>query len=89
MNNSNLIVRNSVDQTTIKYEYNEPSIKIEYHNPLDSGRIVSQTFLHPSGQPPTKIRKINCNVATSFPQIAIKKEENYENESSKEVRGNV
>ncbi|KAJ8949583.1 hypothetical protein NQ318_016214 [Aromia moschata] len=60
--NNNLIVRSNVDQAPIKIEYNEPSIKIEYHNPLDSGRVVSQTFLHPSGQPPTKIRKINCNV---------------------------
>lgn len=85
MSNSNLIVRSSVDQKLIKYEFHEPSIKIEYHNPLDSGRIVSQTFLHPSGQPPTKVRKINCNVATSFPQIAIKKEESFESESGMEV----
>lgn len=45
--------------------------KVEYLDPMDKGRIVSQTFLEP---PPTKVRKISCNVIDRFPKIAIKKE---------------
>ncbi|CAH1964823.1 unnamed protein product [Acanthoscelides obtectus] len=38
---------------------------------MDSGRIVSQTFLQPPGQLPAKKRKLRCNVVNAFPQIAI------------------
>ncbi|CAH1176248.1 unnamed protein product [Phaedon cochleariae] len=65
--NNKLIIRNSFDE-------NLTPIKIEYFDPTDSGRVVSQTFRHSVGQPPSKIRKITCNLASSFPKIAIKKE---------------
>ncbi|KAG5897195.1 hypothetical protein JTB14_022550 [Gonioctena quinquepunctata] len=78
MNNNNLIIRNSFDE-------NLTPIKIEYFNPMDSGRVVSQTFRHPPGQPPSKIRKISCNIATSFPKIAIKKEDGSKCQSGGEV----
>lgn len=68
MSFNNLIVRRScVDE-------NFTPIKIEYHDPLDSTRIVSQTYLQPPLQPPPKLRKINCNVVSGISQIALKKE---------------
>lgn len=68
MSFNNLIVRRScVDENFIP-------IKIEYHDPLDSNRIVSQTYLQSPCQPPPKLRKINCNVVSGIPQIALKRE---------------
>lgn len=61
------------------YDENYSDIKIEYHDPTDTGRVVSQTFSHQQGQgkPLSKARKILTHVETSgnnFPRIAIKRE---------------
>ncbi|KAF7284117.1 hypothetical protein GWI33_022576 [Rhynchophorus ferrugineus] len=53
-------------------------IKIEYHDPTDTGRVVSQTFSHPQGRP-LKVQKILSHVG----RIAIKRE--YKNDKEQEV----
>ncbi|XP_066262908.1 forkhead box protein J1-A-like isoform X1 [Euwallacea similis] len=52
------------------------NIKIEYHDPTDVGRVVSQTFTQKHGRPLSKARKILSHVETSgnnFPRTAIKR----------------
>nr|CAI5865391.1 unnamed protein product [Callosobruchus analis] len=65
MDYNNFIIRHT--------DQNLTPIKIEYFDPMDSGRIVSQTFLQPPGHLAAKRRKISCNVVNAFPQIAIQK----------------
>lgn len=78
MSFNNLIVRRScVDE-------NFTPIKIEYHDPLDSTRVVSQTYLQSPSHPPPKLRKISCNVISGIPQIALKREKSR-NYSADEV----
>lgn len=79
MNYNNLIVRrNCVDE-------NFAPIKIEYFDPLDSSRVVSQTYFQYPPQPPPKLRKVSCNVVSGIPKIAIKKDTNR-NCCAEEVR---
>lgn len=68
MSSNNVIVRRSCT------DENFTPIKIEYHDPLDSNRVVSQTYLQSPSQPPPKFRKISCNVVSGIPKIAIKNE---------------
>lgn len=79
MSINNLIVRRSCT------EDNYTPIKIEYHDPLDSTRVVSQTYLQSPSQPQPKYRKINCNLVSGIPKIAIKSE-NDRNFNVDEVR---
>lgn len=65
------------------------NIKIEYHDPTDTGRVVSQTFSHQQsqGEPLSKARKILSHVENSgnnFPRISIKRE--ISGEQKEEVR---
>lgn len=50
--------------------------KIEYHDPLDNTRVVSQTYLQSPAQTPLKLRKINCDVLNGINEIAIKRNKN-------------
>lgn len=78
MSFNNIIVRRSC------VNENFTPIKIEYYDPLDSTRVVSQTYLQNPSQPPPKLRKISCNVVSGIPKIAIKREKNR-NYSTDEV----
>lgn len=78
MSYNNVIVRRScVDE-------NLTPIKVEYFDPLDCNRVVSQTYLQSFSEPPPKLRKINCNVVSGIPKIALKRDKNR-NYSADEV----
>lgn len=73
--NNNIIIRNCFDE-------NLTPIKIEYFNPLDGRRVVSQPYRPPTVEPPST--KINYNVSY-IPQIAIRGEETIKKEPTEEV----
>ncbi|XP_028133674.2 forkhead box protein O1-A-like isoform X2 [Diabrotica virgifera virgifera] len=68
---NNMIIRNYLDE-------NLTPTKIEYIDPSDNGRVVSQSYgpqtLHPSSD------RMNCSFPISFPEISIKTEEDIKSE---------
>ncbi|CAH0558886.1 unnamed protein product [Brassicogethes aeneus] len=69
MNHRNIVYRNNADHRCIKVD------SINYCKISGAKRVVSQTFLQPTGSSTNKIGKILRNVTNSLPEIAIKRED--------------